>query len=492
MRNLYTLFLSVMAILSTYSLNSPHATATSIANEEPYTFTTWSKQSAEGYSGFFEVTEDRSIKESRKIPIHYVRFPAIGEKTAPPIIYLAGGPGGSGIMTVNFRFDMFMALRRYGDVIALDQRGTGLSNDLPNCESQQTVPPLKAISDSEYIRYHQEALKECLTIWQERNVNLSAYNTKENALDLDDLRKHLGAKEIVLWGTSYGSHLALAAVKEIESSIDKLILSSAEGLEQTIKLPARTEEYWDRLQQAINQQAAARAAYPDIKALIRRVHAKLDKQPMKIKITQHDSHELDYLLQRRDMQQIASAFIADPKSTAHLLEFYRTLDLGEAPAFDKVPKRYFPDGFLHPGVAISLRPMATAMDIASGIDNQRKLEVKEQSKTALLKDYLNFSFHYDGLAPELDLGKDFRKKLISDIPVLLLSGTLDGRTYLESQHEAISGFSNTTKVTVENAGHNLFMASSEIQDTINLFMEGKPIEKTTIMVELPDMAPKKY
>ncbi|MFA0809907.1 alpha/beta hydrolase [Microbulbifer epialgicus] len=477
-------------ILTTFILGSASAHTAPMANEKPFTFTTWSKKTADGFSGYFEVPENRNIKDSRRLSIEYVRFPATGKKAAPPIVYLAGGPGGSGIMAVNYRFGMFMALRKYGDVIALDQRGTGRSNDLANCESKQTIPPLTPISDAQYIDHHRSALQECLSFWRNTGVDLTAYNTLENARDLEALRQHLGAEKIVLWGTSYGSHLALAALKHIEGSIDRVILSSAEGLNQTVKLPSRTESYLDRLQLAVNQQPAAKTAYPDIKRLMQRVHAKLDKQPLKIQLTQRDGSKKDYLLQRRDMQQIASAFIADPRSAAHLLNFYRAIDLGKTPTFDQVPGRYFPDGFLQPGAPISLRPMPTAMDIASGISKGRKARVAVQAETALLRDYLNFSYRYDGLAPELDLGNSFRTNPKSDVPILLLSGTLDGRTYIESQREAISGLSNATQVTVVNAGHNLFMASSAIQDTINLFMEGRPIEQTTLTIDLPDLAPK--
>ncbi|WP_444893256.1 alpha/beta hydrolase [Microbulbifer sp. TRSA001] len=485
LQNIFTLAAAVFMLLA----SSIKGAATPINNEEAYTFTTWSKQTAEGYSGAIQVLEDRSKKNSRKISLHYIRFPATGEKVGPPIIYLAGGPGGSGIMAVNYRFDMFMALREYGDVIALDQRGTGRSNDLPNCESKQIVPPLEATTDSQYIDYHRKALRECLDFWEANGVNLTAYNTLESARDLDDLRIHLGAEKMVLWGTSYGSHLSLAAIKEIEGTIDKLILSSVEGLAQTIKLPARTDYYLDRLQQAIDQQPNAKARYPDIKTLISRVHKKLELQPLKIQIPQRDGSKADYLLQRRDMQQIASAFIADPKSASLLLRFYRDLDQGKTLNFDKVPRRHFPSEFLQPGTPITLHPMSIAMDIASGITRERKSQVVAQAKQSLLQDYLNFSLHYDNMAPHLDLGDKFRNKPTSNIPVLLLSGTLDGRTYLESQHEAISGFKNAIKVTVENAGHNLFMASPEIQNTINLYMEDKPITKTHIVAKLPDLAP---
>lgn len=484
------LFTCMSAVLVSLGGHSS-ALSAPLENEEKFTFETWSQQKAEGYRGSFEVPENRQKKRSRAIPINYVRFPATGGQPGPPIVYLAGGPGGSGITAVNYRFGMFMALRKYGDVIALDQRGTGASDILPECRSGQVIPTAVPMSDRRYIEYHRQALRECLIFWRESGVDLAGYNTVENARDLDALRRHLGAGKIVLWGTSYGSHLALAALKEMEDRIERVVISSAEGLDQTIKLPARTDAYLQRLQTAINRQPAAREAYPDIGDLMRRVHRKLDKEPLPMQTTRRDGSSVDYLLQRRDMQLIASSFIADPKSAARLLDFYRTLDRGGQPDFSSVPARYFPDAFLQPGEPISMDAMSTAMDIASGIDAGRRTEVARQAEAALLKDYLNFSYHYDGIAPELDLGTSFRTAPASKVPVLLLSGTLDGRTTLESQREAVSGLTELTGVTVENAGHNLFMASAEVQKVIDRFMEGRPIEKNTITVSLPDMAPRK-
>lgn len=112
-----------------------------------------------------------------------------------------------------------------------------------------------------------------------------------------------------------------------------------------------------------------------------------------------------------------------------------------------------------------------------------------KAQTALLKDYLNFSCHYGGIALELDLGSSFRTAAVSKVPVLLFSGTLDGRTTIEGQKEVVSGLANLTSITVENAGHNLFMASGEVQEVINRFMEKRCIEKTTITVGLPSLAP---
>ena len=109
-------------------------------NEQAIEFTANSGESTPAYEGFIQVPENRNNPHSRLIRVNYVRFPATVADPGPPIVYLSGGPGGSGIQTAKWRrYPLFQALREFGDVIALDQRGTGKSNDVEACQSQHTA-----------------------------------------------------------------------------------------------------------------------------------------------------------------------------------------------------------------------------------------------------------------------------------------------------------------------------------------------------------------
>lgn len=455
------------------------------AGEEAIKFEAANGDAVDAYQGTIMVPEDRGNSDSRQIPLTYVRFPATSDKAGPPIIYLSGGPGGSGIRTARGqRFPMFMALRQHGDVIALDQRGTGQSDILPNCASNKRVPSERPVSDAEFVAINRAALQECLAFWRAEGVAVEGYNTVQSAADLDDLRRHLGAEKVTLWGISYGSHLALAAIKAMGDRIERVVIASAEGLDQTVKLPARTDDYFGRLQEVIDQDPAAKAAYPDIKALMRRVHAKLDAEPVLLQVPLRAGGTAPYMFQRRDMQMVASAMVSDPQRAGQLLSLYLAVDNGIVEPLAGLLGR-----FMVPGQPLRMDAMSTAMDIASGMTPARAARIAEQARTALLKDFLNFSYHYDGVAPELDLGDAFRAKPESDVPVLLFSGTLDGRTYVESQREATAGLVNLQAVTVENAGHNLFMSTPEVQLTIDRFLNGEPLRTTVITLDPPSLAP---
>lgn len=453
--------------------------------EEAITFTAASGETVDAFRGGFEAPENRADPESRMIPVRYMRFPATGEDPGPPIVYLAGGPGGSGIGTARGRrFPLFMAMRAFGDVIALDQRGTGEAKDTPTCRSSITPELDERYSAEEIAEGYRMAVDECGAFWRSEDVDVAGYTTRESVADLDALRAHLGAETITLWGISYGSHLALAALKEMDDRIDRVVVASAEGLDQTVKLPAETDAYFARLQAVIDEQPEARATFPDIAGLIRRVHARLEDDPPMLQVPQPDGSTADVLLTVDTMQVIASGSISDPGRAARLLQLYAAVDGGILEPAADVLARY-----LRPDEPITFEAMPLAMDVASGISEERLALVEEQARTSLLGLYLNFPMPQVRGALGLDLGDDFRAPPESDVPTLLLTGTLDGRTYPAEQRAATAGLSNLTHVTVVNAGHNLFMTSAEVTEVIERFMRGEAVETREIMIDPPSFAP---
>ncbi|MCG7533618.1 alpha/beta hydrolase [Pseudoalteromonas sp. OOF1S-7] len=478
------LLLGAMMTLGTFAQEQPPLV---YDNEQAITFKTQDNQQVAAFSGFVTVPENRNQADSRDIRIHYVRFPATTKTPGSPIIYLAGGPGGSGIKTAeyaNFRFPLFMALREFGDVIALDQRGTGKSDTLPVCQSGISTHSAKQQTDQEVAHLYRRAALQCVTFWQQQGIDIRGYTTEQSVGDLDDLRRHLRAEKLTLWGISYGTHLALAATKTMPNNLDKLVLASVEGLDQTVKLPAQTDAYFARVQQVVNTQPKAKVLYPDVAGLIRRVHKRLETSPITIQITDKAGKKANFLFQRWHMQRLASGMIADPhRGLKHLLALYRSLEMGIIEPLQQVANRgYFSES------QISFRLMPLTMDIASGISPTRLALVNQQSRTALLGSYLNFPMpQLQGVIDGLDLGRGFRALSVSDVPTLVLSGSLDGRTYPQSQRDAVRHFSRVTQVIIENAGHNLLMRSPEVTHTIRRFLADEPVKKQKIVVPLPDL-----
>ncbi|BDX06189.1 alpha/beta hydrolase [Planctobacterium marinum] len=454
-------------------------------SEQAIEFKANSGDSTDAFEGFIMVPENRNNPDSRKIRVNYVRFPSTSDNPGHPIVYLSGGPGGSGIATAKWRrFLLFMALREFGDVIALDQRGTGQSEQAETCVSDESISLTERVSDAEIAKRYREAAKHCLAQWQQQGVDVYGYTTVQNALDIDDLRKHLDAEKVNLWGISYGSHLALAAVKLFDDKIDKVIIASAEGLDQTIKLPAQTNQYFAAVNEVLAKQDVGKQV-SDLPGLMRRVHASLEDAPLTLEIPGKAGKVTQMLFQRYHMQKLSSMAIADPGHyLAMLVQIYAALDRGDTKLLVQVLQR----GFFN-DEAIAFRLMPLAMDVASGITAKRLNKVEQQMDNALLGPYLNFPMPMlNNIDPQLDLGDTFRAKPLSDVPVLLLTGSLDGRTYPEEQRQAVSSLSKVTQIIVENAGHNLFTSHPEVLNRMKTFLAGQKTSEATIVLPLPELS----
>ncbi|MBI2381178.1 MAG: alpha/beta fold hydrolase [Gammaproteobacteria bacterium] len=446
---------------------------------EPYIFKANDGTQVAAEIGRLEVPERHGRDKGKTLSLRFVRFKSTSVKPGNPIVYLAGGPGGSGIDAARRqRFPLFMRLREVADVIAVDQRGTGLSDTTPECTPKTSYPLEKPLIEADFLAAMKAMAAECAAFWKAKGVDLDAYNTRENAADLAVLRQALGADKLNLWGISYGTHLALATAKYHPGIVDRLVLASSEGLAQTIKLPSRVDGMLDRLTERLAADREAVKKYPDFLGSMRRVHQRLDEQPVRLAVTDPRSGTpLQLGIGKLDVQLLASYLVKNPPEAASLPAIYAAMEAGH---FEPVAEHllgarsYF----------TRWSAMATAMDAASGISEPRWRQVGKEAETALLGRASNLPFpDINAALGVTDLGDGFREEVQSDIPALFFAGTLDGRTLLESQRELAAGFRHGRFVTVVNAGHDLLVSTPAVGALMIDFLKGKPV--TTGKLELP-------
>lgn len=435
---------------------------------EPYIFTGPNGVKVEVEKGTFEVLENRRDPKSRKIKIGFVRFKSTSPNPGDPIVHLAGGPGGTGVGTAQGpRFPLFMALREQADVIAYDQRGTGLSTPTPFCRADPAFAG--TVTREAIVSFYRAGLTRCFEWWEAQGIDIDAYNTLENAHDLEDLRRALGAEKLNLWGISYGSHLGLTFIKYHGASVNKAVLSGIEGLDQTVKRPALTDKMFVHVQQLIDADPQAKAVYGDLAVMMRRAVAKLNAQPATVSVTPRGgSAPVTVTFDGWALQMLGSQSIADPSAIANLPLAVLAADRG---MYEPVAQ-----GLLSLTQQLAgFRGMPDAMDLVSGISPARLALVTKEAETSLLGDTLNFPMpHILGIRPQIDLGESFRAPFSSNVPALFISGTLDGRTYPDEAVEEVKGFANRRHLIVENGGHNIYEADQRIQDAVVAFFRGGP------------------
>lgn len=456
------------------------ATNATALSYEPIEFKSASGQVVAAQLGRLEVPAHHDDPASGgTIELQFVRFKATTDSPGAPIIYLAGGPGGPGIGTAKrARFPLFMALRKYADVIAFDQRGTGLSQPPPSCQADQAFPVSEPLTRDAYLSYALNAAAKCVSWWREQGVDLAAYNTWESAGDLEALRLALGAEKLTLWGISYGTHLAMAAVKRMgDDRIDRLILASAEGLDQTVKLPSRWDAYLGRLADQMTVAAETTTSYPDLASTLRAVLKQMQAEPVAVEIRPQGSEQaVEVKLGSIALQYLLSGMGKNPQTAVYIPGLVYAMAAGE---FRPLAEWIYPHIYARPA---RFSAMSLAMDMASGISPARLELVTKQAETALIGDTLNFPMpHFVGALDIPVLSDTFRAPLTSELPALILTGTLDGRTFPEAHAEVLAQFANGHQVIIENAGHDLFMASPDVTDAIEAFMRGEtPVDTIRI------------
>ncbi|MBX3086737.1 MAG: alpha/beta fold hydrolase [Anaerolineae bacterium] len=177
------------------------------------------------------VLEDRTKPDGATIALHVAVVRAKSRNaTDDPIVYLDGGPGGHTLETLDILLPEFFA--KYAvkrDFILFDQRGVGLSEPALECselEYSRIDLLRRAVTEDEANVERNKALQECHDRLVNDGINLAAYNSHENAADLNDLRTVLGYQEWNLYGISYGTRLALTAMRDFPEGIRSVVLDS--------------------------------------------------------------------------------------------------------------------------------------------------------------------------------------------------------------------------------------------------------------------------
>ncbi|HKV32860.1 MAG TPA: alpha/beta hydrolase [Pyrinomonadaceae bacterium] len=453
---------------------------------KPYTFENSGGEKVDSEFGTLLVPEKRGDPNSNLIELAFVRFKSTSKNPGPPIVYLAGGPGGSGIGTATgSRFPLFMALREIGDVIAFDQRGTGYSKPNLGCYERLIIPidvvPSRAVAVEEL----RKNARGCIEYWRDiQRVDLTGYNTNESADDLEDLRKALGAKQISLWSISYGTHLALTTIRRHPQSIHRAILAGTEGPDHTYKLPSNVQKHLEDLAALIKADPELSKEIPDFLGLMKSVFDRLDAQPQTVEITDtRTKQNVKVIVNKFVLQYIVANNIGTTVTANFPALFYRA-SKGD---FTNPAQVWLNTSRQELGSAMSFM-----MDCASGQTAARREQISREAKETLLEDISNFPF------PEIceewkapDLCDQFRSPVVANVPVLFISGTLDARTPISNAEEYRKGFANSTHIIIEGAVHSdpLFLSSPKIKDGMLAFLNGQPVTVTKIAAPPMKFAP---
>lgn len=296
---LFLLCAALLFLTNGASIASPRGLSRG-ENFEPVECTTFKINGDEFECGYVTVPEIHAQPNGRKIKLGVAILPATSTDTPNDAFVMAqGGPGGSTIDTFApfFQLGYYPALetlRRERDIVLYDQRGTLYSQPALMCpeELQLTFDTLeKELSPDEELRLAEQASLQCRDRLLKEGVDLAAYNSIENALDIEDLRRALGYDRFDFYGVSYGTLLALHGLRATPGTFRSVILDAVvpTQLNPNVDVAQSQDHAFERLFSACAADADCNRAYPNLKQVFYGVVDSLNKSSARVQLTDSKS-----------------------------------------------------------------------------------------------------------------------------------------------------------------------------------------------------------
>ncbi|NMM87911.1 hypothetical protein B2J88_26735 [Rhodococcus sp. SRB_17] len=251
--------------------------------------------------GTLIVPQNRSQPGGATITIPVARQRAQNPQSEmPPLLMLSGGPGGSGLLDGLISYSG-LDLNKDRDVIYIDQRGTLRATPFVPCPQVDAV--MQSLLDKPYTDPATEAagtaaVAACSEQFRAQGVDLDVFNSLENATDLASLRLALEIPEWDVYGVSYGSDLALQYLRDFPDGIRAVVADSVVPPQMNLAdtLWPNAARGFDSLEAACDAQPACQAMLPDLTGTLATAVTDLDAHPQLVSVTAGDGSPVDVMV----------------------------------------------------------------------------------------------------------------------------------------------------------------------------------------------------
>ncbi|MGP3959095.1 alpha/beta hydrolase [Nonomuraea sp. 3N208] len=191
--------------------------------------------------GKLAVPLDYAKPDGETIDLALIKLPATGKRLGS-LVFNFGGPGASGVDTLDQAAKALTALRARYDLVSFDPRGVerssgvrcGSGAEMDRFTSLDTLPP-----NDETHRESEAANKEFAALCQKNSGKILPYvGTVNAARDLDRIRASLGDPKLNYVGMSYGTQLGGVYATEFPEKVGRMLLDAP--LDPTVTFEQRT------------------------------------------------------------------------------------------------------------------------------------------------------------------------------------------------------------------------------------------------------------
>ncbi len=155
---------------------------------------------------------DRSGAVPGTLSLSVARRMAGNAPASDAVVALAGGPGQAALPLAEFIPQAIAPALGSRDLLVMDQRGTGKSDPL-------ACAALEKFSNEPIGHLFEQCARQI-------GPARGAFTTAESVKDIEDVRRAGGYEKLVLYGTSYGTKVALEYAERYPQNVEALVLDS--------------------------------------------------------------------------------------------------------------------------------------------------------------------------------------------------------------------------------------------------------------------------
>ncbi len=394
---------------------------------------------------FLEVPERRDVADAKRIRLWVDVVTPDGVIAGTlPLVWLTGGPGDAASPILDHRLTLVGNAR---PLVFVDQRGTGRSEPRLDCKEQDELTTDGTQHWADRVAEAQAAVKACRERLVADGVDLSGYNTAEDAADIVDLRKALGYDKWLLYGVSYGGRLA-QQVLEIDGPatagvvLDSSIPSAPLG---PASLVERAKDAVVRLSAACAAQPTCSANTPDLQSTLDAAVSRMDVNPYTTSVLNPDGTKLVVTGQ----EVLSAAFNAQYRGDLIpvLPGAAKSIADGETGIIDGLAAQLNQDN----GEASALNGVSTCADDGSDLNDADRAVLADPGEYGSL--LIGWAYPRCSVWDVPPVPGGPLREPVSDVPVLLMEGGLDPVAPPRFADIIKAGLSHATVVIIPAGGH---------------------------------------
>lgn len=396
-----------------------------------------------------DVPKDRAHPERGTLSLHIARLPAnTPHPQADPLLLLAGGPGQAASALAPFAAAL-ADVRRYRDILLIDQRGTGRSSPL-QCTALDEQDD--SLDDTVSIDIAPK-VGRCLDQLAAQSVDPLDYGTLAFVEDIEAVRHALELPRLNLWAGSYGTRVALEYLRHHPKCVRTLTLDGVMAPSVRITLNAwhsRTARL-NALLQSCEASESCRTLQPSPAAALGTLAVRLAAPGRSVAFADPRTGASETLQLDFDMLLSALQPLLYAPDTAALLPEVLTTALHDdfAPLLALVQAFSSTlEGQMNPALYYAITCAEDVPRVSA--EERATLQAEPARITALAAQ----SFAACARWPAAALPADWGTPVVNaDVPVLLLSGALDPVTPPVYAAETAQTLTKHRLVTAGVAGH---------------------------------------